>query len=203
VELWNFYQPGMSCISLHGADLSIFRTLTNHLTVNSNEILPEDDSTLCMKMTTFENSTYASKFAAPPFSITWEYPFTIVNATARANETKGFMHAFPQAQIAGGVFPIALQDLGQLNVDFNWTMGPGDSDATSTSLLPLGAHQVNASVALDMYLDSDETKAGNASVAAFEVIIIFAHFGFQDPIGFGVGNGVTVVTTKSLGGVDL
>jgi len=151
-------------------------------------------------MTTFENATYTSNSTTPPFSFTWEYPFTIANKSSRANETKPLIHAFPQARIDGGVIPLTLQDLGQLNLDFRWTMGPGNTNAPSTSLLPLGAHQVNASVALDMYIDPDQTAAGDAGKATFEVIIIFAHFGLQDPVGFGNG---TIVTTQTLGGTNL
>jgi hypothetical protein len=151
-------------------------------------------------MTTFENATYPSNSTAPPFSITWEYAFKIANASSRANETQPLMHAFPQAQIDGGVLPLALQELGQLTLDFYWTMGPGDTIAMTTSLLPLGAHEVNASVALDMYMDPDQTNAGNASVATYEMIIIFAHFGLEHPIGFGNG---TIVMTKTLDGRDL
>jgi hypothetical protein len=151
-------------------------------------------------MTTFENATYPSNSTAPPFSITWEYPFAIANASSPANETQPLMHAFPQAQIDSVVLPLALQELDQLTLDFNWTMGPGDTNALATSLLPLGAHEVNASVTLDMYMDPDQTNSGNASIATYEMIIIFAHFGLQDPVGF--GNGTTVMT-KTLDGIDL
>ena len=95
---------------------------------------------------------------------------------------------------------MTLQELGQLNLDFKWTMGPGNTNAPATSLLPLGAHEVNASVALDMYIDPDQTVAGDAGNATFEVIIFFAHFGLQDPVGFGNG---TIVKTQTLGGTDL
>lgn len=79
-------------------------------------------------------------------------------------------------------------------------MGAGDTIAPNTGLLPLGAKEVNASVGLDMYMDPDETLAGNAGSATFEMIIFFAHFGLQDPVGFGNG---TVVMTDTLDGTDL
>jgi Glycosyl hydrolase family 12 len=153
-----------------------------------------------MRMSTFENATYPSNFTAPPFSITWEYPFHVANASSPANESKPLIHAFPQAAINGGVLPIALEDLGELKLDFNWTMGPGSHEVSATSLLPLGAHQVNASVALDMYLDKNETKAALAGEATYEMIIYFAKFGLQDPVGF--GNGSTIVMTQTVDGTD-
>lgn len=168
--------------------------------MNSNEILPETDSTLCMTMTTFENNTYPSNSTAPPFSFTWEYPFTTANVSSPANETKPLIHAFPQARIDSSVIPLALEELSQLTLDFTWTMGAGDTIAPNTGLLPLGAKEVNASVGLDMYMDPDQTMAGNAGSATFEMIIFFAHFGLQDPVGFGNG---TVVMTDTLDGTDL
>jgi hypothetical protein len=154
-----------------------------------------------MKLTTFQNASYPSNFAAPPFSVTWKYPFAVANASSPVNESKPLIHAFPQAQLNGGLLPLPLQDLGVMTVEFNWTMGPGDTESKVTSLLPLGAHQVNASVALDMFIDADKNSAGNASSASSEMIIIFAHFGLQDPVGF--GNGSTIVMTKSIASIDL
>jgi len=51
-----------------------------------------------------------------------------------------------------------------------------------------------------MYLDADETKAANASEAAFEMIIYFAKFGLEDPVGFGNG---TIATTETINGTEL
>jgi hypothetical protein len=154
-----------------------------------------------MTMTSFENSTYPTNSTAPSFSFTWEYPFTIANESAPANETKPLIHAFPQASIAdGGVIPITLENLGGLNLEFEWTMGIGNINAPETSLRRLGASEVNASVALDMYMDADAVKAANASEAAFEMIIYFAKYGLEDPVGFGNG---TIVTTETINGTDL
>jgi hypothetical protein len=154
-----------------------------------------------MTMTTFENATYPTNSTAPEFSFTWEYPFRIAIKSAPANQTKPLIHAFPQARIAdGGVLPLTLEDLGQLTLDFEWTMGTGDTNAPATSMRRLGAHEVNASVALDMYMDPDKTKAGDAGKAAFEMLIIFAHYGLQGPVGFGNG---TKVKTATLDGTQL
>jgi len=191
--------------SICSGDFHLFAQNKNGLNylLNSNENLEISgpDSTLCLNMTTYENTTYPYNFTAPPFSFTWEYPFLPVNATSLANETKPYMHAFPQAQVDGGSLPVQLQNLGQMNIDLNWTMGPGNAVST-TSLLPLSAHQVNASVVLDMYMDPNQVNAANASSAAFEMLIMFAKFGLQDPVGFGTGNGSTIVMTKTIGGVD-
>jgi hypothetical protein len=154
-----------------------------------------------MTMTTNENNTYPSNTTAPVFSFIWNYPFEPANASSPANETKPQIHAFPQAQPAtGDILPITLEDLGELTLEFAWTMGIGDTNAPATSTRRLGAQEVNATVALDMYLDDDQTKAGNASAAAFEMIIYFAKFGLEDPVGFGNG---TIVLTETLNGTKL
>ena len=79
-------------------------------------------------------------------------------------------------------------------------MGTGNTNAPATSLRRLGAQEVNATVALDMYMDADKTKAANASEAAFEMIIYFAHYGLEDPVGFGNG---TIIMNATLNGTDL
>jgi hypothetical protein len=170
-------------------------------TINSNEILTELESTLCLTVIKNNNNTYLSNSTAPEFSITWEYPFTPANASSAANETKPLIHAFPQATLQDAKnLPITLEDLGELSLDFSWTMGIGDENAPATSPRRLGAQETNASVALDMYIDADPDKAAEGGKAAFEMIILFAMYGLQDPVGFGNG---TIVTTAKLGGTEL
>lgn len=168
--------------------------------VNSNEILQEIESTLCLTTIQNENNTYPTNNTAPEFSITWEYPFHIANESSPANETKPLIHAFPQATLQDTALPITLLDLGALELEFSWTMGIGDDNAPETSVRRLESQGVNASVALDMYIDADPDKAGQGGLAGFEVIVFFAKYGLQDPVGF--GNGTIVMSTK-LNGVEL
>jgi len=159
-----------------------------------------------MTITENENATYSSNSTAPEFSITWEYPFHVANASVPLNESKPLIHAFPQATLQDTALPLPIIDLGQLVVDFSWTMGIGDANAPSTSTLRLDAQQVNASVALDMYIDADKTKAGDGGQAEFEMIILFANFGLQDPVGFGnasiFNDRPSIVMTTKLNGVN-
>jgi len=177
-----------------------------NFTINSNEILQEPDSVLCMTITENENATYTSNSTVPEFSITWEYPFTVANASVPLNESKPLIHAFPQATLQDAALPLPIIDLGQLVLDFVWTMGIGDANSPSTSELRLDAQQVNSSVALDMYMDADKTKASEGGEAAFEMIIFFANFGLQDPVGFGnasiFNDRPSIVTTTKLDGVS-
>jgi hypothetical protein len=152
-----------------------------------------------MSVTTYDNATYPTNTTAPEFTYTWAYPFHIANKSAPASQVKPLIHAFPQTNIAN-LDPLTLTDVGALNVGFDWTLGTGNTAAPTTSQIRLTSAQVNTSVALDMYLDADPDKSGNASVAAFEMIIFFAKYGLQDPVGFGNG---TIVTSKTIGGVKL
>jgi len=108
------------------------------------------------------------------------------------------IHAFPQATLQDSKnLPITLEDLGDLSLDFSWTMGIGDENAPLTSPRRLGAQETNATVALDMYIDADPDKAAAGGEAKFEMIILFAMYGLEDPVGFGNG---TIVTTATLAG---
>ncbi|KXJ86554.1 concanavalin A-like lectin/glucanase domain-containing protein [Microdochium bolleyi] len=172
----------------------------NNYTINSNEILKAEDSVLCTTITKLQNGTYPTASTTPDFSFTWSYPFENANKSAPANQTQPQIHAFPQITIAdGGVLPLKLEDLGELTMDFKWTMGTGNDPAPETSELRLGAAQVNSSVALDMYLDTDLKTARDASKAKYEMIIYFAKYGLQHPVGFGNG---TIVKTEAFGGHD-
>ncbi|KAH8759145.1 concanavalin A-like lectin/glucanase domain-containing protein [Hyaloscypha finlandica] len=170
-------------------------------TINSNEFLPAAESTLCLTVTQNQNDTYFSNNTAPDFFITWEYPFTPANVSSLPNETKPLAHAFPQATLQDTALPITLLDLGALELEFSWTMGIGDEAAPMNSVRRLESQAVNATVALDLYLDADKDKAGQGGEAAFEMIIWFAKYGLFDPIGFGNGSD-TLAGHTTLAGND-
>jgi len=148
----------------------------------------------------YENATYPANDTAPEFSFTWSYPYRPANASVLANLSTPAIHAFPQIRIAdNSVLPITLENLGEVNLKFSWTMGVGKERAYATSKRKLGAHRVNSTVALDMYLDQDREIASNAAEAAFEVIVFLARFGEEGPVG---PINSTVVQTASLQGID-
>jgi len=78
-------------------------------------------------------------------------------------------------------------------------MGMGKDRAFATNTRKLGANNVNATVALDLYIDPDKDTAAQASNATTEMIIYFARFSDADPVGFGNG---TVIRTQTVQGVD-
>ena len=138
----------------------------------------------------------------PEFSVTWNYPFRLANTSAPTDEPAPAIHAFPQARIAdpGSVLPLRLGDLLVVDLDFAWHMGVGNNRPYATSRRNLAAHEVDSTVVLDMYMDRNETRAADATEAAFEIIVFFARFTETDPVGFGNG---TIIRTEELGGNQL
>ena len=129
---------------------------------------------------------------APEFSVTWMYP--------PGPETAP-VHAFPNIKVDGHVLPATVSSLSQVNVDLQWTYGPGNTSATTTDVNGLLTNNdLNANVAIDMFLDADQTKAQDSTAALYEIMVWFADFGnATQPIGFSGGS----VTTKEISGTTL
>lgn len=143
------------------------------------------------QVTTFNNNTYPTNTTAPEFSVSWQYP--------QGPESQP-VHAYPNIMLDGGALPAKLQDLSAVDVDVQWTYGPGNSSAASTNTAELTQNNLNANVAIDMFLDADSTQAQNPEKADYEVMIWFAAIGTAtDPIGMSAG----VVTTKIVNGTTL
>ncbi|KAJ9209410.1 CAZyme family GH12 [Paecilomyces variotii] len=143
---------------------------------------------LCMNVTTFNNETYPTKYTAPEFSVTWQYPV--------GPETQP-VHAFPNAEIGGKTLPVLMSDVQHLMLDLEWTYGVGDSAAATTDIAQLTDQSVNTNVAIDMFFDSDKAISGNSTEAKCEVMIWFATVGdAAQPIGLNKG----IVSSKTLNG---
>jgi hypothetical protein len=123
--------------------------------------------------------------------VTWQYP--------PGPETQP-VHAFPNIQVESRTLPVTLQRLQHVNLDVHWTYGVGNETAASTDVQALTADLVNANVALDMFLDSDQTNAQNSTTAKHEVMVWLADFGAAaQPLGLAQG----VVATQVLNGTTL
>lgn len=96
--------------------------------------------------------------------------------------------------------PAALHTLAHVNIEVQWTYGVGNQPAATTDEQELTAALVNANVAIDMFVDSDQTIAQNSSTAKYEVMVWFADFGSAaQPIGLEQG----VVTSQIVNGTTL
>ncbi|KAI5460394.1 concanavalin A-like lectin/glucanase domain-containing protein [Mariannaea sp. PMI_226] len=154
-----------------------------------------DDGALCLSVSTFNNGTYSSKSTAPEWSVTWQYP--------QGPETQP-VHAYPNIKLDGKLFPEKLSTIKSIDVDFKWSYGVGDNATATTDETKLNAVNLNTNVAMDMFLDSDKSKAGDAETASHEVMVWFAAIGpATQPIGLTVG-GVrqTATTNVSIGGTN-
>jgi Glycosyl hydrolase family 12 len=111
--------------------------------------------------------TYPTKYTAPQFSTTWQYdPGPVDQPT----------HAFPNIMV-DGVLPAQLGKVTSIDLDFSWTYGIGNTIVQSTSVTDLDAHAVNTNVAIDMFFDTDSTKAQDSEEAKYEVMVWFAQIG--------------------------
>ncbi|KAL1862689.1 hypothetical protein VTK73DRAFT_6692 [Phialemonium thermophilum] len=150
---------------------------------------------LCMNVTTFHNKTYPTSTTAPPFSVTWKYPPGPEDAP---------VHAFPNIRVDSPLLPVSLDSLQSINVDIAWSYAVGNRSASSTDVAKLTDSSLNANVAIDMFMDSDKTKAGDSAKAGYEVMVWLADFGAAtQPIGLAQGAVATEIvngTTFSLYG---
>ncbi|KAL2890453.1 concanavalin A-like lectin/glucanase [Ceratocystis lukuohia] len=143
---------------------------------------------LCMNVTANNNGTYATNTTAPLWSTTWSY--------TQGPDTQP-VHAFPNAMI-DKVLPDRLSDITTFNLIFGWTYGQGNETAETTDVTSLAANSLNANVAMDLFIDSDSTKAQNSSQAGYEIMVWFAAIGAAtQPIGLSRG----AVATETVGDV--
>ncbi|KAH8893003.1 concanavalin A-like lectin/glucanase [Thozetella sp. PMI_491] len=165
-------------------------SIGEHYTLNPNQWgwSKGDDGSLCLNVTAINNGTYATKATAPKFSATWQYP--------QAPNTQK-VWAFPNIRVNDSILPITLRHLDRINLNMQWTYGVGDKAAQSTNKTILAKNLVNTNVAIDMFLDTNMTRAQNVSVARHEVMIWFGAFGSARPTGFLDG----AVTTTKLKGI--
>lgn len=146
---------------------------------------------LNVKVTTFNNGTYATSTTAPQFMVSWQYP--------RGPEDNP-VHAFPNIQIDTDVIPATVNSISKVDIDIEWSYGVGNETTTSSTLADLTADNLNTNVAVDMFIDSDKTAAQNPAKAKFELMVWFAAYGSStQPIGFSNG----AVSTQTLNGNTL
>lgn len=98
------------------------------------------------------------------------------------------------------VLPVDLRRLQSIELTVEWTYGVGNKPAAQTDESELAAQDVNANVAIDLFVDSDKTQSAKTSDARYEIMIWFAHFGAAtQPLGFAKGS----VATQAINGTTL
>lgn len=153
--------------------------------------LPGGGTRSPLQVTSFNNQTYDTPTTAPDFSVTWEYPPGPADAP---------VHAFPNIKVDGGVFPESLTNIKGIQLDFEWTMGTGNDTVAKTDVSSLDASNVNANVAMDMFLDANKDDSKNSTKAKYEIMVWFAAIGpATHPIGLDAGE----ITTETINGTNL
>ncbi|EED13686.1 conserved hypothetical protein [Talaromyces stipitatus ATCC 10500] len=128
---------------------------------------PDAPSGLCMNVTTFNNQTYPTKTSAPEWTVTWKYDM--------GPETQP-VHAYPNIQVLDGL-PVTLSDVKAVNFDMAWIYNLGNETKPTSDTPEFDSISLNTNVAIDMFFDGNETNASNSSLAAYEIMVWFAHYG--------------------------
>ncbi|KAG6038734.1 hypothetical protein E4U41_003785 [Claviceps citrina] len=174
----------MRCDVSDGVDSKTLKGLTYSLTANPWGWKQGQPGNICLMVNINGNRTYATKWSAPAFNATWQYP--------RALGSKN-VHAFPNARVMSKQLPIQLGSLKTLDMDVSWYMSLKNDSLTEITDDQVTANAINANVAIDMFLDKDSTKAGKPEEASHEIMVWFGHFGIDTyPIG------KTTLTDKGL-----
>lgn len=111
------------------------------------------------------------------------------------------MHAFPNIKLdPEAVFPIQISKVAAIDFQADWAYGVGDAKPITTNVNDLTAADVNSNVAIDMFLDSDPTKATSSTDAKYEVMVWLGVFGVAtEPIGLKQGS----LKTQAVNGTSL
>jgi hypothetical protein len=125
---------------------------------------------------TSSNSFSPTDRYAANFSITWQYP------PGPASEP---VHAFPNAKLElNDTLPAQISNIKTMPIDVAWTYAPGSSIQTSTNNADLAAANVNANVAVDLFIAESESKASSTTEADYEVMVWLGRWGSStQPIG--------------------
>lgn len=110
------------------------------------------------------------------------------------------MHAFPNIMLDSDILPVDLRRLRSIDLTVEWTYGVGNKPAARTDESELAAQDVNANVAIDLFVDSDKSQSTKTSDARYEIMIWFAGFGAAtQPLGLAKGS----VGTQTINGTTL
>lgn len=102
------------------------------------------------------------------------------------------MHGYPNIEVSDGL-PLTLSDLNSLNVDLAWTYALGNTPKDTSDTPEFDSVALNTNVAIDMFFDSAKENATNSSIAKYEIMVWFAHYGDAAQT---IGNASGIVDTK-------
>jgi hypothetical protein len=142
------------------------------------------------------NRTYATDFSAPAFNVTWQYP--------RAAGGQNNVHAFPNAKVDSKSFPVQIGSISKFEFDVEWYLSLNNNTKKEVTDADVTANQINANVAIDMFMDKDQTQAEDSEKAGYEVMVWFADFGTDAwPLGKTTAADKGLVKSQTVEGVQL
>jgi hypothetical protein len=142
-----------------------------------------------MNVTAYENGSYPTNTTAPKWSITWKFEPGVATQP---------VHAFPNIKLDDdSTFPVEISKVRAIDFSTEWAYGVGDVVPNTTNVAQLADVGLNANVAIDMFLDSDSSKATSSTQAKYEVMVWLGTFGAAtEPIGLKEG----VLKTQDVNG---
>jgi xyloglucan-specific endo-beta-1,4-glucanase len=120
-----------------------------------------------------------------------------------ANET--LVHAYPNVNYNPiQREPIPLSNLASLDIKVSWSMKP-ELSASSQGLDTQGLSIVNAktNVAVDVFFDTDITRATNTTAPRYEIMVWLGKFGSILPIGAKANEDTSKLPKQKLGKEEL
>lgn len=102
------------------------------------------------------------------------------------------MHAYPNVEVSKGL-PLTLSDLKSLNIDMSWTYALGNLPKDVSDTPQFDSISLNTNVAIDMFFDSLKENATDSTIAEYEIMVWFAHYGNAAQT---IGNASGIVDTK-------
>ena len=120
------------------------------------------------------------------------------------------MHAFSNIKLDSNKFPVAISAVSSINFETEWYYGVGAERPQAVDVAALTNAQLDANVAVDMFLDSDPNKAVDTTQAKYEVMIWLGQYGAstqqigleRGPISSQVVNGTTFNLFSGVNGLQ-
>jgi len=153
-----------------------FQPFPNRYIYNPNQWGdPDNTGALCLEVTT-DSSAKSDDLYAFNWTATWGYPQGPLTEP---------VHAYPNAKLNDTAFPIQVSNINTLTMDIEWNYAVGDIASTSTDLGALSTANLNANIAVDLFLSDDKIKAENSTLATHEVMVWLGKFGAAtQPLGY-------------------
>ncbi|QSZ35963.1 hypothetical protein DSL72_007085 [Monilinia vaccinii-corymbosi] len=106
------------------------------------------------------------------------------NATWIWEKNFQYVHAYPNVGYESAQLPTKLSNVKAFHLSGSWSVYPEGQEDAPDKTAALNAIACKADIALDIFMDANETSAMNASRAAYEVMVWQSVWGGVWPIGY-------------------